>query len=732
MSDASGVTPKIVPIPMADAGGAQRTSFTSLGGQLISPVSETPRPDAVSITGTTLGAIVGQKIDSKLLLLLNKLNLSREIISGLINTLGTVERPIEISKAALSTGQQPAQLSELDILREEELSDPHEIKSALLNFRPEKIAREIKAVREYIKFSANFSFEEKQAFEEIAQNIKIVLKELGAQPQAKVTEGKLDSVQVALNEKENIESAEKLRVFERALDKLISSKELSKVILHQLDNLRPLEEVVKKLLVSPSHEGQIETLLRVLSGIDTKIRESDTEPQRLFKEFINNFKAQLSNLSENGSALEIKAYLLEVLEKIYEKFELVPIEQRILKPDIKEQIKNLNSEQLNTLKLVEAQIKIILQSPTESLLGPAKIGTSENFPLVVKSDQLKVLLEMLEDFNSETRGGVPLKEAVTLEKSIRSVLETYRDPKTAEVKVRELLNSFQSTLTATSAPELTQLSDLRLIADLVLEFVSGSLAKLRPEPATQLLKLLDAESLKNLIAVLKRWDQSIPSPDSTLSHEMADMAGDLLHVIEKDLQVAPRKVVEQLKRTLENIEARLAQFDNKADAPPLSRVSAAAVRALESAVAASEAAQKINPILKSVGEPVILFFPFFVQGLISKLEVRAPCRSVVKKESHERENKKKNGSDQSVKFKLTLPNLGAVEVNVIYNSHEIFIGIFFENDELAAIAATFLAEIELAAKKIGFDQVYIVASGRPAQAEESWVLDAINMAAMKS
>jgi hypothetical protein len=679
------------------------------------------------------------KVNSELLSLLNKLELNSEIISQL------KENFTEIKNS------QDAQLSKLNIPAEEDFEVPEKLIKALRDYNPEETLKAVRNVKEIINGDPEISPKTREAVEEIEKNIKQVLKEL--KPYLDLQEDGPQPLSTFFTEKvPNIvlkpETTEKLLSFERALDKLSLSQEflklekpgdklllllhtvaekkdsdpevkakLEEVVRQQIELLKNIEDPIKKLLISPSSEGQLTTLIRVLENINIDEIPADNPLQQKYNDFINQLTMTLKNmLGDSVPEKNVKDYLFKVLDTIYKEFKLEPLETRIFKgldfSDIKE---FLRPEQIVSLKLIEAQINLILNSPKESLFEQKKGDNPGEVILAIKSKELQVLLELLE--RPEAKEAADKVKPLIIE-----ILKNGTLPEAADKEVRKVLKEVNETVIKETIEKNAnnpvqkldekQGAQLKLLSDLIKEVIQNEI-KLGSEltDSAILEKISASPVFKNLVQLLKKIDQSLPGPYNALENDFVEFAGTLLEKIEHNKASSVSKLSENLSKALDKLDTKFLSQISIEKETVLGPLNLSALKNLENIASGQEMFQRLNPILQRAGEPMVLLFPFVMQGMLSRLEVNFSAKNI---EKHDKKKKKKGTAQraqfETIKFNLSLPNLGALSVNILHNQEEILALLNFENKVMAEKIEPALELLEVRMRAIGFQKIQISTS----------------------
>lgn len=754
-----------------------------------------------------------EKIDSKLLILLNKLEVSSQILNQLKDSF------TEIKKI------QEEKFSELTFIVEKDFESPEKLAQALKNYDHSKILKEINALKEHIKNDPSVNLKDKEVIENLEKNIKLLLREIKllipdvkdfpgrtsgsqfetekgnkpnqAQPRLQETQRpqarealkpharEFPDAETRTGKKIDIQHpaegdaarSDKVRTFEKALDRLSLDKQgmqfakattkllevlhvvaerkdygpeeqekLVKVIKQQILQLQNVEESIKKLLISPSGESQLTTLVKVLENIKLEEVPANNPEQLKYKEFIQELKLALNSMiAQNTPEADIKNFLLTVLEKIYKEFKLEPLNLRILKDmELSDISEFLKPEQIVNLKLIESQIKLIIDSPKESMFDQVKKdGSPSELKLVLKSRELSVLIDMMDKLTEDDtlKNSELFRNVDKFKTSIKDIIRSNTLPEAAEKEVRKLMLEFsesgiiKETLNKAeifniNKPDIKQTEQLKLVADLIKEVLKNdaSLLELQDIEHVKVTRIVTSASYKALTQLLKQLDQGMPNPGNATANEIVDFAGNLLDKIDRAKTGSVQKLNEHLTKALDKLETRFISQQPEISEMPLSTLNVSALRNLESMATSQDTFQKLNPIMRNMGEPVLLLFPFAMQGLMSKVEVSISARKGTEEEDGNSRGKKgKQGRQfhENVRFSVTLPNIGEIHVSVLHSDDEVMVIFDFKREGMSTRMEPVLAGLETVLRSAGYKKVHVSSSSKQVKEDRPNLLNVL-------
>ena len=636
------------------------------------------------------------------------------------------------------------QLQQLNILIDKNFEDPKKLIEAIKTYDFDKIRNELERTKEFLEAKGKSIIPARENLEALRANINSALQELEHHFRLSAHSGLDGDVGIAKKEISNVEAPIKREnnhisrlinilntISGRDPEKYLHFKTnlaLEPVIKQQIEALRLIESSVKLLLISPSGEGQISTLLKALQNIDVNQKDSDNALQKEFKLLAADLKNKLLDFTENRIDINVlQDFLRDILKKIYTEFKLPPLEVRINSKELLEIFSLLKPEQVKTLKMIEAQIKLILNSPHESLVESGKTAIPKAGQVLGKDqlvNHMKKLEEMLEILQksqdkSEVHEGYKhyFKNINNIASEINSLKIKYSTAESVQYELFNILSKAESLLFGNSDKDSNskvnmlnheQSRQLQVISSLINEIL-----KLNADDSSVLegdASTIKLPAYKHLITLLKRIDQSLPSPESDIEQRVVDFSSDLLQKIEGDFKSSPQKITLLLRKALEKMENEFFKPLNSEEAPALSKMNLAAIKNLENMLLGQEFLQRMSPAIRSMGEPVMLLFPFFIYGMLAKLEVSIYGDRIdreKKEKAKKKRQKRKESAYHKTSLKLNMPHFGAVHAELIYNDEEILIRLELEEQQSTTDIMPYMQELESAFKSRGFLSVII-------------------------
>lgn len=140
---------------------------------------------------------------------------------------------------------------------------------------------------------------------------------------------------------------------------------------------------------------------------------------------------------------------------------------------------------------------------------------------------------------------------------------------------------------------------------------------------------------------------------------------------------------------------------------------------LEELARGQELLRSLAPLLQAAGEPTVTLLPLHIGAVLSTLELRIDPPPV-----HEEEQESANQGRtrlRSVHLALSLPTLGALEVDIAYSESELLARIVGEEPRVVAQLEARLEQLERRLNDCGFTHVRLRAvAGTPQRAAPGW------------
>ncbi len=212
----------------------------------------------------------------------------------------------------------------------------------------------------------------------------------------------------------------------------------------------------------------------------------------------------------------------------------------------------------------------------------------------------------------------------------------------------------------------------------------------------------DIAELVKLLNTIK--DISINLEDQELSgvvNIINNNAHDLQNINKQNEQVQQafiNKLNNQLKKELDKIITPQNLSNDNQILKALSSV--------ENIIKGQEALQQMAPILQATGEPIFLMFPMLMQGFMSKVELQHYGQHATALDPDKKNNKNnENDKFQRTDLSLSLEGLGNINVELAYNSKQIFCNFKMENQSAIEHLQDLLPLLSTAFSKLGYQDI---------------------------
>ncbi|MBX7144945.1 MAG: hypothetical protein K1X79_10875 [Oligoflexia bacterium] len=361
------------------------------------------------------------------------------------------------------------------------------------------------------------------------------------------------------------------------------------------------------------------------------------------------------------------------------------------------------------LKLLQIFDKLM---GNQSILNPPQLESPDQLQKFLKNVDAQSLLKGLADANNALQklGDAKLQPgqvrfAELLESTLRALLDS-----------KEPLNAESKSTPAVLAPQLK----LYLLAS------QNALDHQNAET----LKAINAE-----IPALRRLDNPLLSLQKLLQHiqfpaesptPLSKAVTDLVKGLSVDLYKAiesklPEKELrEVLAKHAARAQSIIKEFGEPAQAAPALAQASETLRGLEQLARSQEALNKLNPIMHALGEPMLILFPALAGGLLSKWQLRIDP-SQVEAEGRKKGSAGSNGNFERIDISLSLPALGAVEINFAHRKGEALIQFTLTKEDGSLFLTERGATLEKRFQELGYEKVSIAArAGTPQNVLPPW------------
>ncbi len=507
------------------------------------------------------------------------------------------------------------------------------------------------------------------------------------------------------------------------------------LITSQVDTVKTFEAKIKLLLSDNNNGGSLSQLITALEQLK-KETENDTSPiGRLLYNFAQTLSSEIEKaLKLPDSAQAIKLVLEEGLKNLYETFKLTPLLMRFSSevdesPFIPPQLKG-------SLRLIEVQLILVLGDANfEEQL--AELHQDRGKGLLLKLQHVQLEVEKVIEQNPVEARPPQLKEAFERLQETRRILtqliqpeESTPVPTATQLKTvlentrlalvqalqSEVGESFISVLSTAERPAIVQ----RIVKNIERAMVEMLKLESLPQGENSLKEIVKNPGLlpyQALKTFLKQLVIELPASGSPADDALLESSFQLIDQIEKaerenmvrsaPLKESAQRALSQFQRFLNSNQPTdiVEQSFNQVDSETLRRVG--------SLVASQEALQRMMPMMKTLGEPALMLFPFIVGNLMHKAQMSFYSPT----ESEREANPHRNGEAQQlfsrIKLLIPLPGMGRVLVDVAYRPGEMLLNLGFEQQSVAEFIETKTTELRRIFNSIGYskNQISIVTLG---------------------
>lgn len=222
----------------------------------------------------------------------------------------------------------------------------------------------------------------------------------------------------------------------------------------------------------------------------------------------------------------------------------------------------------------------------------------------------------------------------------------------------------------------------------------------------------DLNQITKLVATLEERLGAFGATDSKLGRSIRRLGNSLqglANTSELRREEAVRDEVVKLSKYLqqpEMIDSRQRLVEQKE-----------ILQAVENLVKGQEAVGQLNPLLQALGEPAMLLFPAFIQGLLSKVEMfyYSPERAQQENSGDEEMGGQQAEGEFSGKltFDVELPNLGSVGVKLLSRGQALQVSFAAESQEALNFLAENLPSLAARLGQVGYVDTQLESSALP-------------------
>ena len=225
--------------------------------------------------------------------------------------------------------------------------------------------------------------------------------------------------------------------------------------------------------------------------------------------------------------------------------------------------------------------------------------------------------------------------------------------------------------------------------------------------------------LRTLGALLPEFSRGDSSIQQSLSTTIRQLLGEL------NRTVSGPQERQQIEAALSQAEQRLDSLarsaQSRTEAAKLLVTSADVTREIERVTSGQEILRHLAPLAQSVGEPIAIFLPAVVHGLLTKFEFafHPPAPSIDREEHGDQAEPDR--LFERVDLTLPLAALGAVRVAIAHRPGEILMNVTCESTAAHAFIETMLPKLEVLLEERGYSQRAVTATvGEASSALPEW------------
>lgn len=224
--------------------------------------------------------------------------------------------------------------------------------------------------------------------------------------------------------------------------------------------------------------------------------------------------------------------------------------------------------------------------------------------------------------------------------------------------------------------------------------------------------------LRNITTQIDNFLASTTTPETTPDKEVRDS----LVTLKKDLSEAVSKSdYVKVNSIAQSARAALASQVSTETSKIPAHQGKATLDAIENLVEAKESLNNISTLMRAIGEPVFVLFPFLADGIISKLNLVAEEPDTVDPDEEKGKDTDSQGFEK-IDVDLHLPSLGAVRVSLAHKQKEVYLNLILTNDEATEFISQNLDSLKGAFRALGYEEPVLSAkTGLLGDIRPAWV-----------
>lgn len=162
--------------------------------------------------------------------------------------------------------------------------------------------------------------------------------------------------------------------------------------------------------------------------------------------------------------------------------------------------------------------------------------------------------------------------------------------------------------------------------------------------------------------------------------------------------------------TLKKLQDKLEQIflnKTKLDQSQMNSQQAQSIQSLEKIIQSQDVLNKLNPVMQALGEPALVLFPMIISGLVSGMRLSLDTQNFKRVEPDANGKNKAPGNDntfQRLHLNVPLAGLGAVEIDLAYNSKEVMLNMTFENESATTFINDKITNLSQRLNQIGYEK----------------------------
>lgn len=213
--------------------------------------------------------------------------------------------------------------------------------------------------------------------------------------------------------------------------------------------------------------------------------------------------------------------------------------------------------------------------------------------------------------------------------------------------------------------------------------------------------------LSNLLLGLR----SFQLPEQTGAFEQPSNISDFIKNLTAELQtlqdrrLPEKEVREVLGKILKSIRETFESPKSKASETSLLEEKFNTFKALNNILSGQEVINNLNPLMHSLGEPLLFLIPFFTDGLLAKWEMSVDSKRVQSPDENGKKSTSNANGYTQVKLSLSFPHIGDVQVDLAHKDQEILLTLAFKEVPITQHVNPRLEQLTLRFKELGYNDI---------------------------